>query len=127
LLADSLRQTVRAIDPSGDLNKEVLREIESCPAVGCTELPSVPVLKGVSRKLYPNVDVALRPSSKIAVKIRIDDKGNVTVLDIENPEGNAVVSQSVRDAVQRWKFDPAIAESSRSQCMVTRFFFEFER
>jgi TonB family protein len=127
LLAHSLRQTVRAIDPSGDLNRDVLSQIESCPAVGCTELPSVPVLERLSRKVYPNVDAALRPSSKIAVKIRIDNKGSVTVLDIDNSEGNAVVSQAVRDAVERWKFDPKIAARSRSQCVITRFFLEFER
>jgi TonB family protein len=125
---DSIRQGIRAIDRSGELNREVLEQIQSCPAARqCSEVASVIALDRVKRKVYPEVDPALRPSSKVAVKILINNEGETTVLDIDNPDGNPVVSQSVRAAMERWKFDPALAARSSGQCGVTRFLIEFEQ
>ncbi len=128
ILTDSLRQEVRGLDPKGELNAETLGNIQSCPVTSCTALPSVPVLARMRSGAYPKVEPALRPyTSKIAVKIRIDDKGKVTVVDIDNPAGNRLVSESIRDAVQQWKFDPALASRSAGQCVLTDFLFEFEK
>jgi tetratricopeptide (TPR) repeat protein len=126
ITADSLRHEVRAIDPAGELNLEVLQQMASCPTVGCPELPSGAVLQRVVTRVLPKVEASLRPASKVAVKIRIDAQGNVAVLDIDNREGNLLVSQSIRDAVQRWKFAPELAAFSRSRCVVTSFLIQFE-
>jgi TonB family protein len=126
--ADSVRQEIRASDPTGDLGTAVLRQMRSCPASGCTELPSVQVLSKLRTRIYPKVDPALRPyESKLTVKVRIDDKGRVTVLDIDNPVGNRAVSEAVKGAVEQWKFDPALAAGSATRCVVTEFFLEFEK
>jgi tetratricopeptide (TPR) repeat protein len=125
---DSLRQEVRAVDPSGNLNRDLLRQIQSCPVSGCTQVESVMALSRLKSRVDPKVDPTLRPyTSKIAVKIRIDDKGKVTVLDIDNPAGNRLVSEAVRDAVQLWKFDPALAARSETRCVVTDFLIQFEQ
>jgi tetratricopeptide (TPR) repeat protein len=125
---DSLRQEVRAVDPSGNLNRDLLRQIQSCPVSGCTPVESVMALSRLKSRVDPKVDPSLRPyTSKIAVKIRIDDKGKVAVLDIDNPAGNRLVSEAVRDAVQLWKFDPALAARSETRCVVTEFLLQFEQ
>jgi hypothetical protein len=127
LLTDSIRHEIRSFDPSGSMNGEILRRIQTCPTSGCTALPSKVVLERVSSKIFPKVDPAIRPSAKIAVKVRIDDKGKAIVVDIDNPEGNHIVSQAVKDAVERWKFDSDLASSTPTRCVVTQFFLEFER
>jgi hypothetical protein len=127
ILTDSIRQEIRSFDPSGEVNGDILRSVQSCPTTRCTELPSTMVLEHVSSKIFPKVDPAIRPSAKIAVKVRIDDKGKATVVDIDNPEGNRIVSQAVRDAVERWKFDSKLATGTPNRCVVTQFFIEFER
>jgi len=128
LAMDLLRQEIRAVDPTGSLNREALRQIQSCPVTGCTEVASMPTLERLRSRVDPKVDPALRPyATRIAVKIRIDDKGRVAVLDIDNPAGNPVVSRAVRDAVQQWKFDPEVAEHAATRCVVTEFQMEFEQ
>jgi tetratricopeptide (TPR) repeat protein len=128
LTMDSLRQEVRAVDPSGNLNRDLLRQIQSCPVSGCTQVASVTALSRLKSRVDPKVDAALRPyTTKIAVKIRIDDKGKVSVLDIDNPAGNRLVSEAVSDAVQLWKFDPALAARSESRCVITDFLIQFEQ
>jgi tetratricopeptide (TPR) repeat protein len=128
VLTDSLRQEVRSLDPKGEFNAETLANIQSCPVMNCTALPSASVLERRRSGPYPKIDPALRAStSKIAVKIRIDDRGRVTVVDIDNPAGNSVVTESVRDAVQQWKFDSGLASRSAGQCVLTDFLLEFEK
>jgi tetratricopeptide (TPR) repeat protein len=128
LTADSRRQAVRALDPSGRLNGDTLRQMHSCPAPGCTPIASTAAVSSLRSRVDPKLEPAARPyTSRIAVTVRIDDKGRAAVLDLDNPGGNPAVSQSVRDAVQQWKFDPALAARYRSECVVTQFLIEFER
>jgi tetratricopeptide (TPR) repeat protein len=125
LALDFLRQDVRAIDPSGNFNAQILEQVQSCPQLDCRTVHSNVALAQLRSRVYPWIDDSLRPyKSRIAVKVRIDEKGHVAVVDLDNPGGNRVVSQVVRDAVRQWKFDPAL--SAGSACVVTEFFIEFE-
>ena len=127
LALDALRQEVRSIDPSGNFNRQILRQVQSCPPPVCPVIDSNEALTRLRNRVYPAIDKAFRPyRSKISVKIRIDEKGEVAVLDIDNPGGNRRVSQAVRDAVRQWRFDPALVSGSERRCAVTEFFLEFE-
>jgi tetratricopeptide (TPR) repeat protein len=128
IFADFLRQEIRAVDASGRLNRDALNEAKSCPATGCTEVAGTDAISRQRRKVNPVVDSTLRPyTSGINVKVRIDRTGAVTVLDIDNPAGNRLVSQAVRDAVRQWTFDRALAARTPTGCVVTEFMIEFER
>jgi hypothetical protein len=50
----------------------------------------------------------LQNSTTVLVKVRIDDAGNVTVIDAAGP--NILLTNPVRAAVAAWKFTPAMDE-----------------
>ena len=128
LALDALRQEVRSIDPTGNFNRQILRQVQSCPPPVCPVIDSNAALTKLRNRVYPEIDKAFQPyRSKISVKIRIDEKGEVAVLDIDNPGANRRVSQAVRDAVRQWRFDATLVSGSERRCAVTEFLLEFER
>jgi outer membrane biosynthesis protein TonB len=61
-------------------------------------------------------DIARRSQVSIQVKTKIDEKGNLTVLDAQG--GNPILTEAVRTAVEQWKFSPII-DSSGPRCVET--------
>jgi outer membrane biosynthesis protein TonB/tetratricopeptide (TPR) repeat protein len=52
----------------------------------------------------------------VSVKTRIDESGNVTVIDLQG--GNPVINGPVRTAIERWKFSPAM-DPTGARCVDT--------
>jgi outer membrane biosynthesis protein TonB len=52
----------------------------------------------------------------VTVKTRIDESGNVTVIDLQG--GNPVINGPIRTSIERWKFSPAM-DPSGARCVDT--------
>ena len=51
-------------------------------------------------------EIARRGPATVHVKSRIDELGNVTVLDAHGP--SPMLNDAVRTAVEKWKFSPVM-------------------
>jgi TonB family protein len=59
---------------------------------------------------YPVIAKQMRVTGKVEVEVTIDVHGNVS--DIKMLSGNALFSQSVIDALKRWRFTPAVQDGA---------------
>jgi TonB family protein len=65
-------------------------------------------------RVNPEISASIRSfirsgQATVRVKIRIDETGNVTVNDVQGE--SLAVNNSVRTALERWKFAPAIDQT----------------
>jgi hypothetical protein len=129
IMTDSLRRHARAVDPTGKLNKDTLDQMRSCPSGTCVEMPGEELIKAKALRYRPDPDVPVsqRPASPLVVKLKIDERGATTLLDLDNPEGNVQVSQAVRNAVQLWEWNPKTAGASAGKCAATTLLIELPR
>ena len=85
---------------------------------GCLEMTSVQAMPRLKSRVNPEIPPNLVPlgSLDILVKVRIDEDGNVVVNSVET--ANVYIKAAMRDAVEKWKFLPAIAQDQR-RCVDT--------
>ena len=88
------------------------------PTQGCLEMTSVQAMPRLKSRVNPDIPPNLVPlgSLDIVVKVRIDEDGNVAVNSVET--ANLYIKAAMREAVEKWKFLPAIAQDQR-RCVDT--------
>jgi len=81
-------------------------------------MTSVQAMPRLKSRVNPEIPPNLVPlgSLDILVKVRIDEDGNVVVNSVET--ANVYIKAAMRDAVEKWKFLPAIAQDQR-RCVDT--------
>jgi hypothetical protein len=109
-----------ACTPPAEQNVVALAKVDTNP--GCFEMQSQAALTRLKQRVEPEFSREARTflqNQKVTlhVKALIDEGGNVTVGDITG--SNAVVNGSVKTAVEKWKFLPAMDQSGVSRCVVT--------
>ena len=93
------------------LGEDLLAQMKPCVKRGCmpitTQLALARLKVQVNPVLSPALqDMAKRAPTTVHVKSRIDEKGNVMVLDTQG--SNSMMNDAVRAAVERWKFTPVL-------------------
>jgi len=77
-----------------------------------------PEIPREARAYFQNAQVPVR------LKTRIDQSGNVAVLDVTGT--NVILNNSVRAAVEKWKFSP-VMDASGPRCVDTEILVMVER
>jgi hypothetical protein len=99
----------------------MLSQMSACATVECVTMDAPLALVRLKTRVDPEIPLAVkdllrRSSITVRVKARIDEKGDVTVSETQGT--NSYLNDSVRSAVQRWKFLPAIVRSE-TRCVDT--------
>jgi tetratricopeptide (TPR) repeat protein len=100
--------------PEPQLGEDVLGQMKTCTKKGCLQMGTQLALARLKVQVNPVFpaafqDAARRSVATVHVKTRIDEKGDVSVLDTQG--GSPIVNEAVRSAVEHWKFLPIIDQS----------------
>ena len=115
---DSIRQQLPEHFSDASMGEDLLTQMNQCVKRGCmpvtTQLALARLKVQVNPVVPPAFQAMVRGSSvTVRVKTRIDEKGDVTV--IESQGGTSVLNDSVRAAVEHWKFAP-IMDTKGPRC-----------
>ena len=104
------------------LGADILAQIKTaCSDKGCLQMPSPLAMARVKAQVNPVIppsvqDLARRAPITAHVKVRIDEKGDVTVVETQGV--NTLFNNAVGKAVERWKFTP-ITDENGARCVDT--------
>jgi len=95
------------------------------PKAGCFQMEPALALSRLKTKVEPEISAQVRnfiqnQQVTVRVKTRIDENGNATVSDVAG--SNAIVNNTVRAAVEKWKFVPAVDQNG-PRCVLTEILF----
>ena len=119
--AQSIREQLPESLPEQSLGGDILAQVKTCTKRGCLQMPSQLAMARVKVQVNPVIppavqDLARRAQLTAHVKARIDEKGDVVVLDTQGE--NTLFNDAVRRAVEHWKFTPIIDENG-ARCVET--------
>ena len=82
-------------------------------------MTSVQAMPRLKTRVNPEIPPNLVPlgSLDILVKVRIDEDGNVVVNSVET--ANVYIKAAMRDAVEKWKFNPFTSNGEATKAVVT--------
>jgi tetratricopeptide (TPR) repeat protein len=108
---ESIPQQLPEHLPEASLGDDLLAQMKPCVKKGCmsvtTQLALARLKVQVNPVLTPTMqDLARRAATTVHVKTRIDEKGDVVVLDAQG--SIPMLNDAVRTAVEHWKFTPVI-------------------
>jgi tetratricopeptide (TPR) repeat protein len=121
---DPLRTEAMALAPGLAFSKSIVSQMEQCAARVCLQGDPALALARLKSRVNPQLDPTLRRylTRRIVINIEIDERGDVTVKDVAN--ANDRVAGVLRDAVQQWKFYPAIIDN-QPRCVETQLPISF--
>ena len=94
---------------------------KNVPSRPCFQMESQLALHRLKQRVEPSfspqaLSYLTNTQVTVNVKVRVEENGNVTVLDATG--ANTIVTNSVRSAVEQWKFTPAMDEKG-ARCVDT--------
>jgi tetratricopeptide (TPR) repeat protein len=100
------------------LGDDLLAQMKPCVKKGCLSISTQLALARLKVQVNPILtpalqEVARRAPTTVHVKTRIDEKGEVTVLQAQGPA--PMMNEAVRSAVEKWKFMP-LADDQGPRC-----------
>jgi TonB family protein len=115
-----IRREVVASAPDSSLGAESL-SLLTCVKKGCLQMTSQLALARLRVRVNPDIppaaqDMVRRSPVTVRVRARIDEQGNVTVVDVQSSA--PILNDPVRTAIERWKFFP-IMDQSGTRCVET--------
>jgi tetratricopeptide (TPR) repeat protein len=104
--------------PEASLGDDLLTQMKPCVKKGCMPITTQLALARLKVQVNPVLTPALQDLTRrapvtIHVKSRIDERGDVTVLQTQGPA--PMLNEAVRTAVEKWKFSP-IADDQGPRC-----------
>jgi tetratricopeptide (TPR) repeat protein len=120
---ESMRSEMPDLLPDAALGADILAQMKTCTKKGCLQMPAPLALARLKVQVNPVIppafqDMARRSPLTVHVKAKIDEKGDVSVLDAQG--ASPILNESVRTAVEHWKFSP-IMDQSGARCAETDF------
>ena len=120
----SNRQVNAVAGASAGLRQETKSDVKTAmlnPANQCLQIDYRVALQRLKTRVEPEIPREARPyiqsnSMTVRVKIRVDALGNV--ISSETPGGNPMFNIAVKNAIDRWKFSPAM-DASGARCVDT--------
>ena len=118
---ENLRRQVNAILPEPSFGEDILAKMKTCSPTGCIQMDSQLALTRLRTRVDPKFPGNLISLVKISpvrflVKARIDEQGTVTSGDVQG--GMPMLHESIRTAIDQWKFTPAFTEGG-ARCVDT--------
>jgi tetratricopeptide (TPR) repeat protein len=124
---ETARQQAAAMLPDPSIAPDILEQITPCaPATPvsaakpqtCLQMGTQNAMLRLKSRVNPQIPRGAAPTGTVrfTTKVRIDDAGNVSVLDVQGANGS--LNNSVRAAVEQWKFAPAVVEG-QTRCVET--------
>jgi tetratricopeptide (TPR) repeat protein len=95
--------------PDPSLGDDLLAQMKPCVKKGCMPVTTQLALARLKLQVNPTLtpalqDIARRAPVTVHVKTRIDERGEVSVLDAQGSTG--IMNEAVRTAVEHWRFAP---------------------
>jgi tetratricopeptide (TPR) repeat protein len=117
---DAIRKQINELLPDPSFGEDIRAKMVDCSRNGCVQTKTALALTRLKTRVNPdipaNVRSFIRGSMTVRAKVRIDESGDVTVNEVQGE--NVSVNNSVRSAVERWKFSPAVDQTGR-RCVDT--------
>jgi TonB family protein len=118
---DSIRERFPEHFSDASMGEDLLAQMQSCVKRGCMPVTTQLALARLKVQVNPVVPPAFQAMVRgsqvtVRVKTRIDEKGDVTVLDSQG--ASSPLNDAVRNAVERWKFAP-IMDTKGPRCAET--------
>jgi len=118
---DRVRRDLTEMLPEQSLGERALSEMSNCIKATCVQMEPQLALVRLKTRVDPEIppslrDLLRRSPATVRVRIRIDEKGDVTIS--QTAGDNNILNQAVRTAVARWKFHPAIVQG-QTRCVDT--------
>ena len=118
---EEIRLRVNELLPDTSIGEDIIAKMNTCKSNGCIQMTAQLALARLKTRSIQSFPPYIRSQIKVSpvtvrVKTRINEKGDVASSDPQG--GNAVLYNSVKTAVDRWKFYPAIVQGS-NRCVET--------
>jgi tetratricopeptide (TPR) repeat protein len=118
---DSIRKQATALLPDPAIGQDLLAQMSNCGTAACVQMEPTLALVRLKNRVNPDIPSSVRDMVKrgpmtVRVKVRIDEKGAVAVN--QTIGDNSILNESVKSAVSRWKFLPAIVKDE-ARCVDT--------
>jgi tetratricopeptide (TPR) repeat protein len=123
---EKLRVQVNEMLPEPSFGSDILAKMTACsPTTGCIQMDSQLALTRLKTRVEPQFSNEMKALLKVGpmrvnAKIRISERGDVVSAELQG--GSPLLHNSIRNAVERWKFTPAITEAG-PRCVDTEIPF----
>jgi tetratricopeptide (TPR) repeat protein len=123
---EKLRVQVNEMLPEPSFGTDILARMTTCaPSTGCIQMDSQLALTRLKTRVEPQFSNEMKALLKVGpmrvtVKTRINEKGDVVSTELQG--GSPLLYNPIRNAVDRWKFSPAITEAG-PRCVDTEIPF----
>jgi hypothetical protein len=116
-----VRSQIAEILPEPSFGDDILAQMSTCTKAGCVQMGAALAMTRLKVRVNPEISPTIRgflreTQATVRVKLKIDETGNVTVTDLQGT--NAMLNNSIRTAVERWKFAPTI-DMNGPRCVET--------
>jgi hypothetical protein len=111
---EKIRNQVNALLPEPSFGEDLLANMKTCTPAGCIQMDAQLALKRLKYRIDPQFSAIVKSQVKespvrIMVKAKIDEKGDVASVELKG--GHPALYEGVRNAINRWKFAPAVTEA----------------
>jgi outer membrane biosynthesis protein TonB len=119
---NGIKAMIKELLPEASFGEDIRARMTTCTrsSSGCIQttaaLAMTRLKSKVNPEISPNLRGFIREPQTIRVKAKIDENGNVVTTEASGP--NPLLNNVVGNAVQRWKFAPAI-DASGPRCVET--------
>jgi tetratricopeptide (TPR) repeat protein len=118
---EEVRLRVNELLPETSIGEDIIAKMTMCKSTGCIPMAAQLALARLKSRVDPEFPAYVRSQIKVSpvtvrVKTRISEKGDVASTEAQG--GNPLLYNSIRLAVERWKFTPAIVQNS-ARCVDT--------
>jgi len=122
---DTARNRTTEMLPDSTIAPDLMAQMQTCANPKCLQVTNRLAMARLKTRIDPEVPPsALTRSTSVRVQARIDEEGNVVVRGVRG--GNAAVQSAVKNAVERWKFSPAIVDK-QTRCVDTEIPIQIKR
>jgi TonB family protein len=121
---DAARNRAMELLPDSIIAPDLMAQMQTCTNPKCVQINTRLAMARLKTRVEPDVPPSVTRSMSVRVQARIDEEGNVVVRVVRG--GNAAVQSAVKNAVERWKFAPAIV-AKQMRCIDTEIPIQINR
>jgi tetratricopeptide (TPR) repeat protein len=119
---DTIRAQVSAMLPDPNIGEDIVAQMSTCARQGCIKMDAQLALTRLKTRVDPEIPSTyqsfIRSQVTVRVQARIDEKGDVTTGEAQG--ANIAITEAIRAAVARWKFNPILGQNG-PRCVDTEF------
>jgi hypothetical protein len=120
-MMDEIRSRVNALLPEPSFGEDIQARMKTCVHTRCIQMPAQLALTRLKSRVDPQFSpyvISMMKDSPVTVRVKakISAAGDTVAGDLNG--GNALLYDSVRTAINQWKFSPAIVQGE-ARCVDT--------